>query len=269
MALIDKLKIKIRDLLITSNGLNNAARKLASEQRIFDNILKGHINIDLDVEQQFVPIYSTVFYQNFVNFYVDKCNKSTINTLSIPVSIGKELRTANTPTKVLEYMLNDVYSDTEFVKLVLKDTTFYYLQGILLDENFDPLIVFGANLSNITIFENYEVKISPKIMLNNKHPLYRVVNKYLLPLAIESKTFINMESNQGHKYEGRLTTRKNFSVDETKSANGLLKISFEEYNYEKQMVPILTEETLLEESDANIRQILLNNEENILLRLSI
>lgn len=155
-------------------------------QGVFNHILQFKINTKESFE---LPIYNRFNCETKVLVYIDKYdnNEDFISNVNIlqPLPVNSHILSFKSAAPFIKRGFTLKYSPYGVMKSVIQDNIYYITKGIILDKDFNILLIgtitYDKNTNNNFKVSKSNLYVSPKVFINIDKPIEKHIVNKLLP----------------------------------------------------------------------------------------
>lgn len=155
-------------------------------QGVFNHILQFKINTKESFE---LPIYNRFNCETKVLVYIDKYdnNEDFISNINIlqPLPVNSQILSFKSAAPFIKRGFTLKYSPYGVMKSVIQDNIYYITKGIILDKDFNILLIgtitYDKNTNNNFKVSKSNLYVSPKVFINIDKPIEKHIVNKLLP----------------------------------------------------------------------------------------
>lgn len=155
-------------------------------QGVFNHILQFKINTKESFE---LPIYNRFNCETKVLVYIDKYdnNEDFISNINIlqPLPVNSQILSFKSAAPFIKRGFILKYSPYGVMKSVIQDNIYYITKGIILDKDFNILLIgtitYDKNTNNNFKVSKSNLYVSPKVFINIDKPIEKHIVNKLLP----------------------------------------------------------------------------------------
>lgn len=174
-------------------------------QGVFNHILQFKINTKESFE---LPIYNRMSYETKVLMYIDKYdnNEDFISNINIlqPLPVNSQILSFKSAAPFIKRGFTLKYSPYGVMKSVIQDNIYYITKGIILDKDFNILLIgtitYDKNTNNNFKVSKSNLYVSPKVFINIDKPIEKHIVNKLLPTYYSNGPLPYIVARNGIEY---------------------------------------------------------------------
>lgn len=155
-------------------------------QGVFNHILQFKINTKESFE---LPIYNRLSCETKVLKYLDKYgdNENFISNINIlqPLPVNSQILSFKSAAPFIKRGFTLIHPSCGVMKSVIQDNIYYITKGIILDKDFNILLIgtitYDKNTNNNFKVSKSNLYVSPKVFINIDKPIEKHIVNKLLP----------------------------------------------------------------------------------------
>lgn len=191
---------------IKKSGIANKDPNIKYDnQGVFNHILQFKINTKESFE---LPIYNRLSCEAKVLKYLDKYdnNEDFISNVNIlqPLPVNSHILSFKSAAPFIKRGFTLDYPYCGVMKSVIQDNIYYITKGIILDKDFNILLI-GTITYDKNIYNNFKVSksnlyVSPKVFINIDKPIEKHIVNKLLPTYYSNGPLLYIAASTGIEY---------------------------------------------------------------------